>query len=420
MVARPSRHAGHRRRQGRLEPRQLQGPRARQPRAARRRRRAPAFAKLCGLLRYVDGDYKDPATFEALKASARRRPAAGRTTWPSRRRCSARSSSSLGASRAAPRSARVIVEKPFGRDLASAQELERDPASVISPSRRSSGSTTTSARRRSRTSSTSGSPTPSSSRSGTATTSTACRSPWPRTSASASAAASTRGRRDPRRGPEPPAPGRRPAGDGAARVPRLRGDRDEKAERLPGHPAARRRDDVVRGQYEGYRAEKGVAPDSDVETFGALRLQIDTWRWAGVPFYIRAGKCLPATAPRCWCSCRPPPQALFDDSQPRDGRANYVRFSCSRRRPWRSGARQAAGRGLRRRAARALPVRGRARARARPTSACSATRWPATARSSRARTRSRRHGRRRSDPRRHAARAAVCPRHAGARARPTR
>jgi glucose-6-phosphate 1-dehydrogenase len=51
----------------------------------------------------------------------------------------------------------------------------------------------------------------------------------------------------------------------------------------------------VRGQYEGYREVDGVAPDSDTETFAALKLEIDNWRWAGVPFYIRAGKALPAS-----------------------------------------------------------------------------------------------------------------------------
>ena len=49
-------------------------------------------------------------------------------------------------------------------------------------------------------------------------------------------------------------------------------------------------DDLVRGQFRGYRDEHGVAPDSDVETFAALRLHVDSWRWEGVPFYIRAGK----------------------------------------------------------------------------------------------------------------------------------
>ncbi len=71
--------------------------------------------------------------------------------------------------------------------------------------------------------------------------------------------------------------------------------RDEKVKVLKADPAARSAKDVVRGQFRGYRQEPGVAPDSQVETFAALRLEIDSWRWAGVPFYIRAGKCLPVT-----------------------------------------------------------------------------------------------------------------------------
>ena len=85
-------------------------------------------------------------------------------------------------------------------------------------------------------------------------------------------------------------------------------------------------DDVVRGQYDGYRNEKDVAADSDVETFCALRLHIDSWRWAGVPWYLRSGKLLPTTAAEVLVQLKPPPQALFDDSHPSDGRANYVRF----------------------------------------------------------------------------------------------
>src|SRR3989454_317333 len=56
-----------------------------------------------------------------------------------------------------------------------------------------------------------------------------------------------------------------------------------------------RPEDLVRGQFRGYRKEEGVAPDSAVETFAAVRLHIDSWRWDGVPFFIRAGKCLAAT-----------------------------------------------------------------------------------------------------------------------------
>ena len=71
--------------------------------------------------------------------------------------------------------------------------------------------------------------------------------------------------------------------------------------------------EVVRGQFRGYRDEPGVAPDSHVETFAALRLHIDTWRWAGVPFYIRAGKRLPVTATEVFVDLKRPPLAIFDD-----------------------------------------------------------------------------------------------------------
>jgi glucose-6-phosphate 1-dehydrogenase len=90
-----------------------------------------------------------------------------------------------------------------------------------------------------------------------------------------------------------------------------------------------RPDDVVRGQYAGYRKEPGVAKDSDVETYCALRLFIDSWRWQGVPWYLRSGKCLAATAAEILVELKPPPQRLFDDSVPADGRANYVRFRLS-------------------------------------------------------------------------------------------
>jgi glucose-6-phosphate 1-dehydrogenase len=85
-------------------------------------------------------------------------------------------------------------------------------------------------------------------------------------------------------------------------------------------------DDVVRGQYAGYRNEPNVAKDSDVETFCALRLHIDSWRWQGVPWYLRSGKCLPESAHEVLVQLKPPPQALFADSAPSSGLANYVRF----------------------------------------------------------------------------------------------
>jgi glucose-6-phosphate 1-dehydrogenase len=86
-------------------------------------------------------------------------------------------------------------------------------------------------------------------------------------------------------------------------------------------------EDVVLGQYRGYRDENDVAPDSKVETFAAVRLHIDTWRWAGVPFYIRAGKQLPFTATEVLVELHRPPQAVFDEIKP--GQSNYFRFRLS-------------------------------------------------------------------------------------------
>lgn len=87
--------------------------------------------------------------------------------------------------------------------------------------------------------------------------------------------------------------------------------------------------DVVHGQYAGYRKEIGVAKRSDVETFCAVKLFIDSWRWQGVPWYLRSGKSMAATAAEVLVELKPPPQRLFDDSAPVDGRANYLRFRLS-------------------------------------------------------------------------------------------
>jgi len=90
-----------------------------------------------------------------------------------------------------------------------------------------------------------------------------------------------------------------------------------------------KRDDLVRGQYVGYRKEPDVAKNSDVETFCALRLFIDSWRWEGVPWYLRSGKYLAETATEVLVELKPPPQRLFADSAPATGRANYIRFQIS-------------------------------------------------------------------------------------------
>ena len=87
--------------------------------------------------------------------------------------------------------------------------------------------------------------------------------------------------------------------------------------------------DIVRGQYAGYRREPNVRRDSDVETYCAVKLHIDSWRWNGVPWYLRSGKCLPVTAAEVVVELKPPPAALFADSAPLEGPANYLRFHLS-------------------------------------------------------------------------------------------
>jgi glucose-6-phosphate 1-dehydrogenase len=84
--------------------------------------------------------------------------------------------------------------------------------------------------------------------------------------------------------------------------------RDEKVKVLKAIPPLDA-NNLVRGQFRGYRAEKGVAQDSQVETFAALRMEIHSWRWQGVPFFIRAGKCLPVTCTEILLRLRRPPSA---------------------------------------------------------------------------------------------------------------
>jgi len=82
---------------------------------------------------------------------------------------------------------------------------------------------------------------------------------------------------------------------------------------------------LVRGQFRGYRKENGVAPDSKMETFAALQLNVDSWRWQGVPFYIRAGKSLPVTCTEIVVRLRDPPIVFPTCSRSR----NYFRFRVS-------------------------------------------------------------------------------------------
>jgi glucose-6-phosphate 1-dehydrogenase len=85
--------------------------------------------------------------------------------------------------------------------------------------------------------------------------------------------------------------------------------RDEKVKVLKAIPPIGEKD-LVRGQFGGYRNEKGVAQDSQTETFAAVRLDVNSWRWKGVPFYIRAGKCLPVTCTEVLARFRKPPTVI--------------------------------------------------------------------------------------------------------------
>ena len=134
------------------------------------------------------------------------------------------------------------------------------------------------------------------------------------------------GRRDSRRGTESPAAGHRAAGDGCAGRARSRSHAGGKTASVSRHAALDPKD-VVRGQFNGYRDEEGVAEDSRVETFAALRLHIDTWRWADVPStFGRANACPPPT--EVMVNLKAPPLAVFDAAG-LNIPTNYFRFRLS-------------------------------------------------------------------------------------------
>ena len=100
--------------------------------------------------------------------------------------------------------------------------------------------------------------------------------------------------------------------------------RDEKVKVLKAIPSLEEKD-VVRGQFRGYLAEPGVVKDSKMETFAALRLEVDSWRWRGVPFYLRAGKCLPVTCTEVLAKFKLPPTVIRASRL----KQNHLRFRIS-------------------------------------------------------------------------------------------